>query len=172
MTEDAAGLFNINLVAELLKYNVDGKWNDYVGLQKKIVNVLKKEGYFENNEVVNRESGMAIRITTKGVKETLGKGKRFQNLPKTIKQLKVATLRYLPQIIENGNVLENRVPNMHGENALFAYIYKNVKIDNTVYGVRIAVKQRIGDNIFWIHNIDCKEISPELLDLRSVRIGN
>ena len=42
MTEDAAGLFNINLVAELLKYNVDGKWNDYVGLQKKIVNVLKK----------------------------------------------------------------------------------------------------------------------------------
>ena len=55
---------------------------------------------------------------------------------------------------------------------MFAYIYQNVKIDNMEYGVRIAVKQRIGDKIFWIHNIDCKEISPELLDLRSVRIGN
>ncbi len=172
MTEDATELFNINLREELLKYNVDGKWNDYVGLQKRIVGSLKEEGYFENNDVVNKESGMLIRITTKGIKETLGKGKRFQNLPKIVKQLKVATLRYLPQIIENGNVLEDNVPNVHGENALFAYIYKNVKIDNGVYGVRIAVKQRIGDNIFWIHNIDCKEISPELLDLRSIGIGN
>jgi len=56
------GIFYINLQAELSKYNVGGKWNDYVGLQKRIVNVLKEEGYFENNEVVNRESGMIVRI--------------------------------------------------------------------------------------------------------------
>lgn len=171
MTEDITELHNIDLHKELVRYNLDEKWNDYVGLQKKIVSVLKEEKYLDNNQVVNRKSGMIIKITAKGIKETLGKGKRFQNLPKTIKQLKVATLRYLPHIIETGNVLEDNVPNIHGENALFAYIFQTVKIDNVEYGVRVAIKKRISDNVFWIHNIDCKEKSPELLDLRSVRIG-
>ena len=172
MVEENVELLNINLKEEFEKYCLDGKWNDYIGVQKIVIDILKKEEFFENNEIENIKSRMKIRITSKGIKETLGKGKRFQNLPKKLKQLKVATLRKLPQIIKNGYVLEDNVFNIHGDTALFAYIIANVCIDSTAYSVRVAVKKRIGDNIFWIHNIDCKEKSPELLDLRSIRIGN
>ena len=80
-------------------------------------------------------------------------------MPRVLKQLKSATLRY-------GAMLADNVPNVHGETALYAYIVSNVVIDGRMYGVKAAVKKRIGDNIFWIHSIDCKK-SPELLDLRS-----
>lgn len=172
MVEENVELLNINLNEELENYCLDGKWNDYVGVQKIVIEVLKQENYFENNEIENIESGMKIRITSRGIKETLGKGKRFQNLPKMLKQLKIATVRKLPQIIQMGHVFEDNMANIHGDAALFAYIIASIRVDNIVYSVRVAVKKRVGDNIFWIHNIDCKKISPELLDLRSVRIGN
>lgn len=126
----------INLQEVLTGYNLEGKWNDYIGVQKCVISTLKEEGFFYNNEVINEKSRMVVRISTKGIKETLGKGNRFQNLPKALKQFKVAF------------------------------------IDGVEYGIRVAVKKRISDNIFWIHNIDCNEKSPELLDLRSARIGN
>lgn len=162
----------IGLQEELDTYNLEGKWNDYIGVQKCVIGTLKEEGFLKNNVVVNEKSGMVVRISAKGIKETLGKGKRFQNLPKDLKQLKVASLRYLPKVIEKGVVLADDVPNVHGETALYAYVMSYIIIDGMNYGIRVAVKKRIGDNIFWIHNIDCNEKSPELLDLRSVRIGN
>ena len=39
----------------------------------------------------DQESGMEIRITAKGIRETLGNGNRFQTLPKKLKIKKVAT---------------------------------------------------------------------------------
>jgi len=172
MTEEKTEWITISLQEELTTYNLEGKWNDYIGVQKCVIGTLKEEGFFKNNVVVNEKSGMPVRISTKGIKETLGKGKRFQNLPKVLKQLKIATLRYLPQVIEEGCMLADDVPNVHGESALYAYIMSDVFIDGARYGIRVAVRKRIGDNIFWIHNIDCNEKSPELLDLRSARIGN
>lgn len=98
-----------------------------------------------------------VRITAKGVKETLGKGKRFQNLPKIFKQQKIATLRYLPEIIKNGTVVSDDVPNFHGETALFAYIVSHLMVNDMDCRVKVAIKKRVGDNIFWIHSIDCNE---------------
>ena len=66
---------DIKLCEELASYDVDKKWNDYIGLQKSIIDTLRSEGFFENNVVENMESGMLVRITTKGIKETLGAGK-------------------------------------------------------------------------------------------------
>ncbi len=162
----------IGLQEELATYNLEGKWNDYIGVQKCVIGTLKEEGFLENNVVINEKSGMVVRISAKGIKEILGKGKRFQNLPKDLKQLKVASLRYLPKVIEKGVVFADDVPNTHGDVALYAYIISSIFINGAEYGIRVAVKKRISDNIFWIHNIDCNEKSPELLDLRSVRIGN
>lgn len=114
---------DIKLCEELASYDVDKKWNDYIGLQKSIIDTLRSEGFFENNVVENMESGMLVRITTKGIKETLGAGKRFQSLPKVLKELKIATLRYLPEIIKQGSILEDNVENKHKtEKYLFAYI--------------------------------------------------
>lgn len=38
---------------ELLNYNLEGKWNDYVGVQKELLNVLRKENFFAESEVTN-----------------------------------------------------------------------------------------------------------------------
>lgn len=73
---------SISMERELSKYNMDRKWNDYIGAQKEIISVLKGANYFECGDIVNCETGMNVRITSKGIKETIGKGKRFQNLPK------------------------------------------------------------------------------------------
>ena len=78
----------IFLENELSKYNLEGKWNDYIGVQKEVLSVLRKKNFFINNEVVNKKMGVGIKINTKGIKETLGPGKRFQNLPKKLKKYK------------------------------------------------------------------------------------
>ena len=61
---------------ELSFFNLDKKWNDYIGAQKEIVSKLKDDQYFECSEIINRETGMRIRISPKGIKETIGKGNR------------------------------------------------------------------------------------------------
>lgn len=107
---------------------------------------------------------MIVRITTKGVKETLGAGKRFQSLPKKLKENKLVTLGYLKQIIENANLIIDDVENLHDKNGyMFAYFGCNVLIDKEEYYVRISVKKKISSNIFWMHNIDERK-SSELLD--------
>lgn len=78
---------------ELLHYNLEGKWNDYIGVQKEVMNVLKEGDFFVDSEVTNKQTGMIIKINAKGIKETIGPGMRFQALPKKLKQLKIATLR-------------------------------------------------------------------------------
>ena len=156
---------DIKLCEELASYDVDKKWNDYIGLQKSIIDTLRSEGFFENNVVENMESGMLVRITTKGIKETLGAGKRFQSLPKVLKELKIATLRYLPEIIKQGSILEDNVENKHKtEKYLFAYIMSNVVIDNEEYRVIISIKKKVASNLFWIHHIDYMKKDFVLLD--------
>ena len=95
-------MVSINVQNELSIYNLDGKWNDYIGVQKEVISVLKKENYFSNKDIINLETGMLIRLTSKGIKETLGSGKRFQSLPKIVKQQKIATLKSLPLLIAGG----------------------------------------------------------------------
>lgn len=70
---------------ELMRYNLTGKWNDYIGVQKEVLNVLRKEDFFTESEVINVQTGMLIKINAKGIKETIGPGMRFQALPKKLK---------------------------------------------------------------------------------------
>ena len=154
----------INSDEQLATYNLEGKWNDYIGVQKEVVRVLKDEGFFDDATVSNNESGMSIRITTKGIRETLGSGNRFQTLPKKLKINKVATIRSLPKLIETGVVIEDNVENSHDENGYqYAYIGNEIVIDGEKYGVRISIKKKVGSNHFWIHNIDENKNSSELL---------
>lgn len=150
---------NIDLASEIASYNIDGKWNDYIGVQKNVIETLRNEKFFDNNTVTNDDSGMVIRITAKGIKETLGTGKRFQSLPRKLKELKIATLRNLPDIIKSGVVLHDDVKNYYSKNGdLFAYIESDIVINNTIYGVRVSIKKKVGSNVFWIHHIDTKKI--------------
>ncbi|MBQ8165439.1 MAG: hypothetical protein IJZ96_00220 [Lachnospiraceae bacterium] len=140
---------------ELAVYDLEGKWNDYIGVQKEVLRVLRDDRYFEENEIVNYDSGMLVKITPKGVRETLGSGNRFKILPKVFKTYKVATLKYLPELIRTGNVIEEDVVNSHDENGYhYAYIGNMIIIDGVKYGVRIAIRKKVSTNHFWIHNID------------------
>ena len=47
-----------------------------------MIAVLTKEEFFRDNAVINQNSGLSIKINKKGIKETIGAGKRFQKLPK------------------------------------------------------------------------------------------
>lgn len=58
-------MVSVNMEHELSKYNLDRKWNDFVAVQKEVISVLKQEGYFNNTDIVNQETGMVIRVTTK-----------------------------------------------------------------------------------------------------------
>lgn len=157
-------MVTINKEYELSKYNLDKKWNDFVAVQKEVIAVLKSEGYFCKTDVVNRDTKIVVRITTKGIKETVGAGKRFQSLPKILKQNKIATLIHLKQIIEDAELILDDVENLHDKNGYkFAYFGCNVLIEEEEYYVRISVKKKISSNIFWIHNIDERK-SSELLD--------
>lgn len=154
----------INTEEELLFYDLNGKWNDYIGVQKEVVDVLRKEGFFCLEPVVNIESGLSVRITTKGVRETLGSGNRFQTLPKKLKMYKVATVRSLPELIKNGYIIDDDVENTHKKDGYrYAYIGNTMLINGETIGVRIAIKKKVGTNHFWIHNIDEYKKDSELL---------
>lgn len=146
-------------------YNLENKWNDYIGVQKEVLRVLRDEHYFVDSEIINRKSGMCIKINAKGIKETLGTGKRFQMLPKNLKRFKIVTLRHLKHIVENAELIEDDVENVHEKNGyMYAYFRNEVIIDGEKVGVRISVKKKVGTNWFWIHNIDDNKKSSKLLD--------
>lgn len=152
---------SISTKQELSMYHLEGKWNDYVGVQKEVLRVLRKEGFFNDNEVINKRTGMHIKINTKGIKETLGTGKRFQALPKILKQYKIATLRHLRQIIEEADLIADNIENIHEENGyMFAYLGSEIIIDGAITSVRISIKKKISSNYFWVHNIDENKKAP------------
>ena len=146
---------NICMQEELDFYNLDRKWNDYVGVQKEVLKVLRSANYFADSEITNKATGMDIKINAKGIKETLGSGNRFQSLPKRMKQYKIAILRHLKWIIENAELLADDVENIHQENGyMFAYLKSEIMLDGTILCVRITIKKKITTNWFWIHHID------------------
>lgn len=156
-------MVSISLQEELSMYSLDGKWNDYIGVQKEVISVLKKKGYFNEISITNNETAMRIRLTAKGIKETIGNGKRFQNLPKIVKQQKVATVRVLPQLLKEGNLLQDDVENYYSVTGdAFAYFISEILIDDVAHIVRIAVKKKCNSNHFYIHHIDMKKDSKLL----------
>ncbi len=148
---------SIDVKCELALYNLQGRWNDYIGVQKEVLRVLRERRFFETEIVENIESGLKIRITSKGIRETLGNGNRFQILPRKLKEFKVATVRYLPILIKTGYVIGDDVENSHEMNGYrYAYIGNRICLDGEVVGIRITIKKKVGSNHFWIHNIDEK----------------
>lgn len=149
---------------ELTKYNLDKKWNDYIAVQKEILRVLREDGFFIRNIVCNAETGIQIRISPKDIRETFGKDKRFQSLPRELKEYKVVTISRIKELIEEARLYEDNVENIHrNQTDTFAYFRNRVVIDGKEVIVRISVKKKVGSNHFHIHHIDTNEKSPELL---------
>ena len=131
--------------------------NDYIGVQKAVLKKLTEDGFFAdgNNVVVNQESGMTVAITKDGIRETLGKGSRFERLPSKLKKLKIATIQQIPELIKSATVRMNNVANYHNPSSDLKYVYLTsmAKIDNKEYEVEIIVRGSREKNKFWMHKI-------------------
>lgn len=158
---------DINIQGEIASFRVEKKLNDYIGVQKVILPELEKQGFFR--EMVNEESGMVIEITRKGVKETLGNGKRFQSLPKVLKELKIATIRSLPEMIRMAHLVQDKVQNSHGNSPEYAYFMIEVDINGVNFNVRINVQKTSSKNKFWLHIVDITEKNSQLLSPSQTR---
>jgi hypothetical protein len=134
------------------------KLNDYIHVQNQVFLTLMREGFFnENNRriVTNRDSKKDIEIGKRGIEETFGKGNRFQNLPRILKELKLAAVRLIPDMIENGEIVDADVSNKHnGKSGItYSYIKSNLTVDGTTYPVYIDIRQSPQKNMFWVHSI-------------------
>lgn len=161
-SEDATRYsLNIDIQKEVSDFGVENKMNDYIGVQKSVIPKLEEEGYF--GEYVNEETEMVIEITKKGIKETLGSGKRFQFLPRDLKELKLATIRNLPQIINEAHLTEDNAKNIHGDSSEFAYFEVETDINGVPLRISLDVKKTSAKNKFWIHYIDITKENSQLL---------
>lgn len=159
---------NVNAVEKELSFEVESdikksfgfnSINDYVGVQKAVISTLSSEGFFDNNIIINKDSGMEIEITKDGIKETLGPASRFQTLSREKKELKLLTLRALPTLIEKAKLTDSDVNNMHSEQSelKYSYLTQDITISNGThqekYTITVAIRRSRQKNKFWIHEI-------------------
>lgn len=139
------------------------KLGDYIHVQRQVLNTLVAENFFTDAENrkrtdVNKESGMIIETNKSGIDETFNL-KNFARIGKNKKITKLATIRRLPEIIENGRVVNDNVPNQHGnnDNKKFAYIEYTCEVDGKEVTIRIDIKKSPQKNKFWVHRVWEKE---------------
>lgn len=153
--------FNINIDEEVKSFNVEDKLNDYIAVQKQVIPILEKENFY--GCVKNENTGMEIDIGKKGIKETLGSGKRFQSLPRKLKMLKIATIRKLPILVKRAKLIEDDVIDVHGRDSRFAYLGIDVDINGVLHRITIDIKKTREKNKFWIHGVRITEKNSQLL---------
>lgn len=156
--EKSPYFLQVDIQKEISSYGVEQKMNDYIGMQKAILPILEQEGFFK--EVINEETGMVIEITKKGIKETLGSGNRFQKLTRKLKELKIAVIRSLPEIIRKAHLSQDDVVNFHGDSPRYAYFVLETEINGLGVRIRMVVKKTSAKNKFWLHMIDINEKNP------------
>lgn len=148
-------VLHLHLNDELQNYNLHGKWNDYIAVQKEVLRVLRDANFFDKNLIVHKDSGMIIKITPRGIRETFGNGKRFNATSKSTKKRKVATIIHIKNLIATSKLVCDNVPNIHlNSNSTFAYLENKLQIDNSTFSVRITIQKKISTNLFYIHHID------------------
>ena len=130
---------NININEEVKSYKIEDKLNDYIAVQKQVIPILENENFY--GCVKNNATGMEIDIGKKGIKETLGSGKRFQVLPRELKLLKIATIRKLPELVKLASLIEDNVVDVHGRDSRFAYLGIDVVINEVLHRITIDIKK-------------------------------
>lgn len=175
---------NVNTIEKELSFKVKNdvkksfgfnSINDYVGVQKAVISTLSSEGFFDNNVIVNKDSGMEIEITKDGIKETLGPDMRFEKLPRKLKELKLLTLRILPTLIEEAKLADSDVNNIHTKQSKLKYSYlsQEITISNEThkekYTISIAVRKSKQKNKFWIHEIRATKKEQNLIPSGDIR---
>ena len=112
---------DINSDEKLDKYgipNTANALNDYVNIQKRVIDTLNNENFFNQNNkniVVNADTDIVVSITKDGIRETLSSGKRYFSLPRKIKTAKIAVIDDLPDMIRYAEVVNKNEKNYHSK---------------------------------------------------------
>lgn len=120
-------------------------------------NTLVNEGFFDENAsriVTNANSGTKVEINESGIEEAFDYN-NYQRRGNSLKLLKLATIRKIPQIINEGVLISDDNENYHdnSSNLKYAYIESNVNINEKTYTVKISVRKSLQKNKFWVHHI-------------------
>ncbi|RGM16885.1 hypothetical protein DXC23_12260 [Eubacterium sp. OM08-24] len=133
--------------------------NDYVHVQKQVLSTLNAENFFndeggKSKTVINKDSGMVIVINKKGIKETFN-NKNYFNYSRNLKLAKLASIRKIPELIENGKLILDDEKNYHRNNSSikYAYIVCETKINGKNANIKITVRKSPQNNKFWVHHI-------------------
>lgn len=97
---------------------------------------------------------MVIVINKKGIKETFN-NKNYFNYSRNLKLAKLASIRKIPEIIENGKLILDDEKNYHRNNSSikYAYIVCETKINGKNANIKITVRKSPQNNKFWVHHI-------------------
>ena len=132
---------------------------DYIHVQRQVFDRLLDEGFFTNTETrsrkdVNVESGMVIETNKSSISETFNKD-NYKHLGRFKKVAKLATIKMLPEIIKNGKLIADNVPNQYQNsiNKTFAYISYDTEIDGVPITVKLDIKKSPSKNKLWVHSI-------------------
>ena len=135
------------------------KLGDYIHVQKRVLQTLLDEKFFTDEENrrridVNKSSGMVIETNKSGIDETFN-FKNYACIGTNKKIIKLATIRRLPEIIRDGVVVEDNVPNQYGDgnNKKFAYIEHTVEVGGNEVTIRLDIKKSPQKNKFYVHRI-------------------
>ncbi len=156
---EVENLVEISVEEKILNIFGITKLNDTLHVQKKVLETLEHDGFWENEEnsttVVNDDSEMKIVINESGIEETISY-KHFTKLPKDLKIKKLITVMFLPQIIQKGVVISDDVENYHDKNSSIKYTYIDciVEIDGEPSVVTVAIRKSPQKNKFWVHQVD------------------
>ena len=139
------------------------KVSDYIHIQRQVINTLLRENFFTNKELrsrtdVNKMSGMVIETNKSGIDETFSMH-NYTKLGVSKRVLKLATIRLLPEIIQNGRLYADKARNHHSKNSKvkFAYIEYLTEIDGNTVLIKIDIKKSPQKNKFWVHRVDIKK---------------
>ncbi len=139
------------------------KVSDYVHVQRQVINTLLRENFFTNKELrsrtdINKMSGMVIETNKSGIDETFSMH-NYTKLGVSKRVLKLATIRMLPEIIQNGRLYADEAKNHHSKNSKvkFAYIEYLTEIDGNTVLIKIDIKKSPQKNKFWVHRVNIKK---------------
>ncbi len=157
-TEDGVkySLKNIDLENIQKKYEITNL-KDYIQVQKKVIGKLTETGFLNQNGtklITNKATGIDIFINKSGIKETFGKGKRYEFQSRENKILKLATVEFLDEVIENA-VVYGKSENYHNKDSKVEYLYLkyDVVINGRLYTIAADVRMSPDKNKFWLHRV-------------------
>ncbi len=154
------GAYSNSFVTDTLNGFGIQKIGDYLYVQKQVMKTLAEENFFTDAEnrrriEVNKDSGMVIEINKSGIDETFD-NENYARVGKDVKITKLATIRRVPEIIKNGKVILDDIPNQYNPNdpnKRFAYIEHTLSVDGKEVTLRLDIKKSPQKNKFWVHRV-------------------